>query len=84
MHKVLHSFSDKELAHMSEAGKKRVRAEFSERKMAERLDVEIEKMMQVEGRGRNGVLQLGLFVISLGVLGSVTVGLGKMAMKDTA
>jgi len=69
---------------MSEAGKKRVREEFSERKMAERLDAEIEKMVQTKERGRNGLLQMGVLAISLGVLGLVTAaGLGKVVRKDT-
>ena len=78
MNKVLHSFSDKELAHMSEAGKKRVREEFSERKMAERLDAEIEKMVKAKGRGRNELFQMGVLAIILGVLGLTTAAkLGK-------
>lgn len=44
MNKVLHKLSDQELRNMGNAGKERVKAEFSDVKMAERLDRIISKM----------------------------------------
>lgn len=57
---VAGTFSERELDIMAENGRRRVGIEFSEEKMAKRLDTEIEMMMQGRRRtivGASGILQ---------------------------
>lgn len=62
---VAGKISERELAIIAENGRRRVRREFSEDKMAKRLDREIEMMMQGRRRtmvGASGILQtIGVF-----------------------
>jgi len=55
MNKVLHKLSEKELASMGAAGKERVKREFSDAKMAERLDEIIAGMTKSKRRSVRGL-----------------------------
>ncbi len=71
MDDVLHGLSEEQLKAMGEAGRRRVKAEFSETKMAERLDDEIERMVKMPRR--DGLSLQGL-VLGLGFGGILLVG----------
>ncbi|KAI9871157.1 MAG: hypothetical protein M1830_003254, partial [Pleopsidium flavum] len=66
MDRVLHRMSNDQLKDMGETGKTRVKAEFSERKMAERMEEVIEEMMNAP---RQPALSLQDLLLGLGVLG---------------
>jgi alpha-1,3/alpha-1,6-mannosyltransferase len=65
MNKILHKMSDKDVKKMGEAGIDRVKQEFSDAKMAERLEVIITNMAEVE---RRGIRELTAFFLALGVI----------------
>ena len=65
MDKVLHKLSKKELEHIATAGRERVNAEFSDVKMAERLDNIIGSMAGVPRRSVTGLVFVG-FLLSIG------------------
>ncbi|KAI4238233.1 MAG: hypothetical protein L6R40_005773 [Gallowayella cf. fulva] len=64
MQRVLHGFSEEKLRTMGQAGKRWVRSEFSETKMADRLDEEIGWMVESP---RRRVLELPDLLLALGV-----------------
>lgn len=65
MNKVLHKMSDKDIKNMGKAGIERVKKEFSDVKMAERLDGIIDGM---GGRERRGFFEIPLFFLTLAAL----------------
>lgn len=65
MDKVLHKMSKKELAAMGTAGKERVKKEFSDVKMAERLDGIMDGMAKTK---RRSVQELSSFLLTIAVL----------------
>lgn len=65
MNKVLHKMSDKDVRNMGKAGIERVKKEFSDVKMAERLDGIINGMA---GGARRGFLEIPLFFLTLAAL----------------
>jgi alpha-1,3/alpha-1,6-mannosyltransferase len=65
MNNVLHKMSDKDIKIMGKAGIERVKKEFSDVKMAERLDGIIDSMA---GRERMGLLEIPLFFLTLAAL----------------
>lgn len=65
---VLHGLSEEQLKGMGEAGRRTVRAEFSETRMAERLDEEIDGMVNAP---RQAALSLQDLLLALGVAGMV-------------
>lgn len=65
MNKVLHKMSDKELAAMGTAGKERVKREFSDVKMAERLDGIMDGMAKSK---RRSVQELSSFLMTIAVV----------------
>jgi alpha-1,3/alpha-1,6-mannosyltransferase len=65
MNKAVHKMSKKELEAMGKTGKERVKREFSDVKMAERLDTIITKM---DGVKRRSARELSLFVLSIGIV----------------
>ncbi|KAI9770596.1 MAG: Alpha-1,3-mannosyltransferase-like protein [Geoglossum simile] len=67
MHHVLSGCSAEDLQEMARAGREHVEQEFSERKMAERLDGEIEKMVKAPRRKAFGAGSVGRIVVGLGV-----------------
>jgi len=67
---VLHGLSDEQLKGMGEAGRRRVRAEFSETRMAERLDEEIDGMVNAP---RQAALSIQDLLLALGVAGMVVI-----------
>jgi alpha-1,3/alpha-1,6-mannosyltransferase len=75
MDKVLHRMSDAQLQKMAEAGRQRVVSEFSDVKMAERLEGIIDRMAGVP-RQSSTVLTLALTVLStvplVGMLAVIT------------
>lgn len=68
MDKVLHKISDEELSQMGKAGIERVKAEFSDVKMAERLDGIIDTMAGAKRKKSSVGLIFVLSTIVLGVL----------------
>lgn len=73
MREVLHGLSDSQLRQLGENGKMRVREEFSETKMARRLDEEFEVM--VRGR-RVETVELGDVAMSIPVVFCCLVAIG--------
>ena len=67
---VLHNMSEQHLKRMGEAGRRRVKAEFSETRMAERLDEEIDAMVKAP---RQAALSIQDLLLGLGVAGMVLV-----------
>ena len=67
---VLHGLSDEQLKKLGEAGRRRVKAEFSATRMAERLDEEIDEM--VNGP-RQAALSIQDLLLWLGIAGLVMV-----------
>lgn len=67
---VLHQLSDEQLREMGEAGRRRVRAEFSESRMAQRLEEEIDGMVEAPRSAAVGIQDL---LLGLGVGGMVLV-----------
>ncbi|CAG8973817.1 hypothetical protein HYALB_00005562 [Hymenoscyphus albidus] len=65
MNKAVHKMSKKELEAMGKTGRERVKREFSDMKMAERLDTIITKMEEVK---RRSARELSLFVLSIGIV----------------
>ncbi|RDL36590.1 uncharacterized protein BP5553_05942 [Venustampulla echinocandica] len=65
MNKVIHKMSEKELGIMGAAGIQRVKTEFSDIKMAERLDRIISEML---GSRRRSCQQLSLFIFTVGLV----------------
>ena len=70
MHQVLQVLTDDALSKIGQAGKERVKSEFSETRMAQRLDEEIEKMVD---SSRVAVMELQDILLGLGILGVVIV-----------
>lgn len=66
MKKVLHQMSDKDVKNMGEAGKQRVKREFSDVKMAERLDGIIDGMAKTERRSIREIVSFFLTIIAIG------------------
>jgi alpha-1,3/alpha-1,6-mannosyltransferase len=64
MNKVLHKMTEKELAAIGNAGKERVRREFSDVKMAERLDGIMDGMTKSK---RRSVQELSSFLLTIAV-----------------
>jgi len=67
---VLHGLSDEQLKGMGQAGRRRVRAEFSESRMAERLDEEIDGMVNAP---RQAALSLQDLLLGFGLAGLLVV-----------
>lgn len=65
MNNVVHKMSKKDLELMGKTGKERVKSEFSDVKMAERLDIIITKMERVERRSAG---ELSMFILSIGIV----------------
>lgn len=65
MDKVLHKMSEKELAAIGTAGKERVKTEFSDVKMAERLDGIMDGMTKTK---RRSVQELSSFLLTIAVV----------------
>jgi alpha-1,3/alpha-1,6-mannosyltransferase len=65
MNKVLHTTSDKELKKIGDAGKARVKKEFSDTKMAERLDAIISGMANAD---RKSAQELTSFLLTIAIL----------------
>ena len=70
MRRVLFHFTEEHLRHMGEVGRERVKEEFSETKMARRLDEEIEALVKAP---RVQVTELPDVLLGLGILGMVAV-----------
>lgn len=69
MNKVLHKMSDAQLQKMAEAGRQRVVREFSDVKMAERLEGIIEKMSSVPRQASAGLTLLLAFMSTVPLVG---------------
>lgn len=82
MDKVLHQLSGLELAKISEAGKKRVREEFSDAKMAEQLEGIIDDMSNAQ-RAPVAALQLLAATVAFLIFNVVTLWLMMKIMKPT-
>ncbi|KAI9774002.1 MAG: Alpha-1,3-mannosyltransferase-like protein [Geoglossum umbratile] len=67
MHHVLSGCSAEDLQEMARAGRKHVEREFSERRMAERLDGEIEKMVKSPRRRAFRAEDVGGIMVGLGI-----------------
>src|SRR5579862_953196 len=67
MHHVLTQCSAEDLQEMARAGREHVEQEFSERKMAERLDGEIEKMVKAPRRKAFGAGSVSGVVVGIWV-----------------
>lgn len=65
MDRILHKLSDAELATIGAAGKARVKREFSDIKMAERLDGIIDSMAQTERRSVREILFFSLTFVAI-------------------
>ena len=70
MRRVLFHFTEEHLKHMGDSGRNRVKDEFSETKMARRLDEEIEAMVKAP---RVEVTEVPDVLLGLGILGIVVV-----------
>lgn len=68
MNRVLHETSDKDLKTMGKAGIKRVNAEFSDVKMAERFDELIDGMAGAKRKSLGGIYQFSGVVILMGIV----------------
>jgi alpha-1,3/alpha-1,6-mannosyltransferase len=68
MDKVLHKMSEKEVKDMGKAGIKRVKAEFSDVKMAERFDQLINGMAGARRKGLEGIYQFSGIVVMLAII----------------
>jgi len=68
LQETLHRLSSEGLQQMGEKGKQRVKSEFSERKMAHRLDDELESMLN---SSRKDVTELPDVLLALGLFGIV-------------
>lgn len=77
MRRVLGEMSEEQLQQMGANGKKRVREEFSETKMARRLDEEIEAM--VKGR-RVLATELGDVLLSIPIMAGCVFAIGAVLM----
>ena len=73
MRKVLYELPVEKLRQMGESGRQRVKAEFSETKMAHRLDMEIEAMVQAR---RVEATELGDVVVSIPIIGACLFAIG--------
>ncbi|KAI9836437.1 MAG: hypothetical protein M1819_001468 [Sarea resinae] len=71
MELVLQKLSKEELDRIGKAGKERVEMEFSKRKMAERLDQNIQDMLKGPRQPALRATDVGIFVVGLGVLGAL-------------
>lgn len=83
MYQVLHEKSDSELRQIGDNGKRRVREEFSNTKMARRLEEELEAMLKAR---RVQATELGDVALSIPILGACLVSIGaivKVGMTDT-
>ncbi|KAI9821946.1 MAG: Alpha-1,3-mannosyltransferase-like protein [Pycnora praestabilis] len=69
MRTVLHETSKQELQNMAEAGKRRVKEDFSQEKMAERLDDEVQKLVRKKKDIGLMLRDVGMFVMMLGIIG---------------
>ena len=78
MHRVLLSMSIEELEAMGRAGQERVRNEFSEAKMAQRLDEEFEQMVNSP---RVDTLELQDILLYVGILGMIVVAAVALLVK---
>lgn len=76
MDKVLSKMSEADLGAVGQAGKARVKAEFSKEQMARRLDEEVE---EVVNSPRVKTLELQDVLLCVGLLGAAFVALGAMA-----
>jgi alpha-1,3/alpha-1,6-mannosyltransferase len=65
MNKVLHTTSNKELKKIGDAGKARVKKEFSDAKMAERLDTIISGMAKTDRRSAQEITSFFLTIVIL-------------------
>jgi alpha-1,3/alpha-1,6-mannosyltransferase len=73
MDKVLHEMSDAQLQKMAEAGRHRVVGEFSDVKMAERLEGIIDKMASVPRQSSAGLTLLLAFVSTIPLAGMLVI-----------
>jgi alpha-1,3/alpha-1,6-mannosyltransferase len=73
MDKVLHKMSDAELQKMAEAGRQRVVSEFSDVKMAERLEGIIDKMSSVPRQSSAGLPRLLAFMSTIPLVGILVI-----------
>jgi alpha-1,3/alpha-1,6-mannosyltransferase len=74
----MHSTSSEDLQQMGEQGKQRVKSEFSERKLAHRLDDELESMLN---SSRKDVTELPDVLLALGLVGIVATVLYAMLYR---
>ncbi|KAA6407791.1 MAG: glycosyltransferase family 4 [Lasallia pustulata] len=79
MRRVLFHFTEEHLRHMGEVGRKRVKEEFSETKMARGLDEEIEALVKAP---RVQVTELPDVLLGLGILGMVAVAVTGVLYKQ--
>lgn len=75
---VLLIMADDALLKMGQAGKERVKKEFSETRMAQRLDEEIEKMI---ASARAATIEVQDILLGLGILGAVVVAVFTMLFR---
>lgn len=80
MRRVLHGMSDEQLHAMGEAGKGRVENEFSERKLATRLDEEIEAMLE-EAPRQDAFDVPDSLLLGVGVVAMLAAVLGTLAYR---
>ena len=78
MQEALHNVSREQLHRIGQQGKQRVKAEFSDTKMAHRLDEEIENMVNLP---RQDVTELPDVLLSIGLLGIVVLVLYAVAFR---
>ena len=78
MHRVLHTLTEGELEAMGRAGRERVRREFSETKMAQRLDEEFEQMVNAP---RSDTLELQDILLYVGIGGMIVVAAAALLIR---
>ena len=78
MQKVLRDMTDDELKEMGRAGHERVRAEFSQTKMADRLDEELEEMVTLP---RVKTIELTDVLLTIGIVGALAVAIIVLVFK---
>lgn len=76
--RCLPAMADDALFKMGQAGKERVKSEFSETRMAQRLDEEIERMVELP---RVAAMELQDILLGLGILGVVVAAVFAMLFR---
>ena len=77
MQKVLHTLSDTQLKQMGDYGRQRVKDEFSETKMAHRLDEEFDALVKAR---RVEATELGDVAVSIPIIGCCLLAIGGVVM----